>query len=711
MHARRKSREQIHGILYPRSVAVVGANRGRGTVPFDIFYSILRDGFQGTVFPVSPRDKSIAAVKAYKYVIDIPDEIDMAVVVFPSTVAHLAMEQIGQKGIQSAIIISAGFREIGKAGLEREEEVRRIAERYGVSFIGPNCLGVINTDPECSFNASFARQMPAEGDIAFLSQSGALCTAVLDYAQARNIGFSKFVSLGNKADVTEIDLLRYLKDDPKTRVILLYLEEIAEGAALMETARSVITDAGKPVLILKSGRTRPGASAAASHTGSLAGSDEVCDAAFRQAGIIRCDTIEDMFNYAIAMTYQPLPAGNRVAIVTNAGGPGVLATDRAVQEGLALAALSEATTETLRKSLPHTANLKNPVDIIGDAKKDRYSVALSSVLGDPGVDGALVILTPQSMTDIRSIAEEICTISRRHAKPLYASFMGEADVAEGVEVLQRMHIPHYSLPEEMCEAFSRACLFGRLRSRRMGKIERFDDLRIEEVRGLVRQASEQGRRQLGVDVALRLVEACGLPVLDYGLATSAEDAAELAGKIGFPVALKVASEAVVHKSDAGGVILGVGTPEEVQRGYRSILANVARSVPGAEPEGVLVQHMGGGGEELILGVRKDPSFGPAILCGFGGLFVELLRDIAMRMVPFDAAEARSMLEELRLYPLLAGARGRQERDVESVLICIRRLCQLAQECEEIAELDINPLIVRDQGQGCAVADARVVLGI
>jgi acyl-CoA synthetase (NDP forming) len=322
MPARRKTREQIHGIFYPKSVAVVGANRGRGTVPFDIFHSILRDGFQGTVFPVSPRERSIAGVKAYRYVIDIPDEIDMAVVVFPSTVSHLAMEQIGQKGIKSAIIISAGFREIGEAGLQRELEVKRIAQQYGISFIGPNCLGVINTDPECSFNASFARQMPAEGSIAFLSQSGALCTAVLDYARARNIGFSKFVSFGNKADVTEIDLLYYLKDDPKTRVILLYLEEVSEGAALMEAARAIIAGTGQPVLILKSGRTHPGASAAASHTGSLAGSDEVCDAAFRQAGIIRCGTIEDMFNYAIAMTYQPLPEGNRVAIITNAGARG-----------------------------------------------------------------------------------------------------------------------------------------------------------------------------------------------------------------------------------------------------------------------------------------------------------------------------------------------------------------------------------------------------
>jgi acetyl coenzyme A synthetase (ADP forming)-like protein len=709
MQIRRKTPEQVHGIFYPKSVAVVGANRGRGTVPFDIFNNILRDGFQGTVFPVSPREKSIAGVKAYKYVIDIPDEVDMAVVVFPSTVSHLAMEQVGQKGIKSAIIISAGFREIGEAGLRRESEVKRIAEKYDISFIGPNCLGVINTDPECSFNASFARQMPAQGDIAFLSQSGALCTAVLDYARAKGIGFSKFVSFGNKADVTEIDLLYYLKDDPKTRVILLYLEEVTEGAALMEAARTIIYTAGKPVLILKSGRTRQGASAAASHTGSLAGSDEACNAAFRQAGIIRCDTIEDMFNYAIAMTYQPIPAGDRVAIVTNAGGPGVLATDRAIQEGLTLASLSQATKDTLRKSLPHTANFNNPVDLIGDAKKDRYSVALSSILADEGVDGALVILTPQSMTDIRSIAEEICSISRRYTKPLYASFMGEADVSVGVEVLQRMHIPHYSLPEDMCQAFSRAHLFGQIRSRMPGRSERFDDLRMPEVERILREAAARGRHQLSPDRALQLLEACGFPVLAYGLARSSDQAAALAEKIGFPVALKVVSDAVAHKSDAGGVLLDLGSAEKVVQAFDSVLANVARAVPEAEVAGVLVQEMAAGGEELILGARRDPAFGPVILCGFGGIYVEIFKDISLRVAPLDDGEARSMLQELKLYPVLAGARGRRERDVESVLTCIQRLCQLAQERSEIAELDINPLVVWDRGQGCTIADARIVL--
>ncbi len=706
---RRKSREQVHGIFYPRSVAVVGTNRGRGTVPFDIFYNILKDGFQGTVYPVSPREKSVAGVKAYKYVIDIDDDLDMAVLVFPSTVAHLAMEQIGKKGIKSAIIISAGFREIGEAGIKREQEVKAIADKYGVSFIGPNCLGVINTDPECSFNASFARQMPAQGNIAFLSQSGALCTAVLDYALAKNIGFSKFVSFGNKADISEIDLLYYLKDDPKTKVILLYLEEVTEGKALMEVVREIIVEQGKPVLILKSGRTTEGATAAASHTGSLAGSDEVCDAAFHQAGIIRCETIEDMFNYAISMAYQPIPAGKRVAIVTNAGGPGVLATDRAVQEGLTLARFSEKTADVLRKSLPHTANLSNPVDLIGDAKKDRYSAAVSSILADDGVDGALVILTPQSMTDIRPIAEELCSIGRRFPKPLYTSFMGEAEVSEGVEILQRHHIPHYPLPENMCRAFSRACLFAKLRDRDPGQPTLFDDVDTDRADQIVAAVREEGGKQLSLDQSFRLLDAYRIPFLPYGLAGSEAEAAALAGEIGFPVVLKIVSEDVTHKSEAGGVLLGLDSADKVRRGYQSILESVNSSIAGARIEAVLVQKMAGDGEEVIIGIKQDPSFGPVVLVGIGGIYVEILRDFAVRVVPISRGEARAMVQSLKLFPLLSGARGREPGDVESLLTCIERVGQLARQRPEIAELDINPLFVRTQRGGVVAADARVVV--
>ena len=452
--------ENLKKIFYPESLAIVGATKITGTVPNDIITNILHSNFQGIVFPVSPKERFINAVKCYKYVIDIEDDIDLAIIVFPSSVCHLALEQCGKKGIKSAIIISAGFKEVGGNGIEREKQIIDIAHKYEMSFIGPNCLGVINTDLTSLLNASFARKMPSEGSIAFLSQSGALCTAVLDYAQAKNIGFSKFVSFGNKADISEIDLLYYLKDDPKTKVILLYLEEITDGKALMAAAKEIIRDTGKPILAIKSGRTSEGASAAASHTGSLAGSDEIINAAFEQAGIIRCNDIEDMFNLAIAMTYQPLPKDNKVAIITNAGGPGVLTTDAVINDGLQLAQFSEKTTEIFKKSLPTTANIKNPVDVIGDARADRYHVAISQALKDDNVDAVFVILTPQSMTDIDTIANEICQVAGHYDKPVYTSFMGEADVASGIKILQNAKIPHYILPESMSKSLARAYRFN-----------------------------------------------------------------------------------------------------------------------------------------------------------------------------------------------------------------------------------------------------------
>ncbi|MDX1701607.1 MAG: CoA-binding protein, partial [Melioribacteraceae bacterium] len=359
-------------LFNPKSIAIVGANNQKGTVPYDIVNNIVKSKFTGTIYPVSPREKYIDDLKTHKYVIDIEDPIDLAIVVFPSPVCHLALEQMGEKGIKSAIIISAGFKEIGEVGLERELRIKEIADNYGISFIGPNCLGAINTDPNIKLNASFAREMPSAGNIGFLSQSGALCTAVLDYAQSKNIGISKFISFGNKADVSEIDLLYYLADDINTKVILMYLEEINNGRDLMKCASDIISRTGKPILAIKSGRTDAGASAAASHTGSLAGSDKICDAAFRQAGIIRCNDIREMFDKAIAFAYQPIPKNNRVAIVTNAGGPGVLTTDAVINDKNKMAVFSDVTKKKLKRALPRTANINNPVDVIGDARADRY---------------------------------------------------------------------------------------------------------------------------------------------------------------------------------------------------------------------------------------------------------------------------------------------------------------------------------------------------
>ena len=701
--------KNLDTIFYPQSLAVIGANNVAGTVPNDILVNILRDNYRGAVYPVSPREQSIAGVKAYKYAIDIEDPIDLGILVFQSSVCHLALEQMGQKGIKAAIIVTAGFREVGGKGLEREAQIKEIAAKHGISFIGPNCLGVINTDPICHLNASFARKMPEEGNIAFLSQSGALCTAVLDYAQAKHIGFSKFVSFGNKADITEIDLMRYLKDDPKTKVILLYLEEITDGPGLMAMAREIISEAGKPVLMIKSGRTTEGAQAAASHTGSLAGGDDVCDAALRQAGIIRCGNIEEMFNTAIALAYQPLPKGDRVAIVTNAGGPGVLATDAAVSEGLAIARFSEDTTKVLKKSLPNTANIKNPVDVIGDARADRYNIALSQALKDDNVDGVFVILTPQSMTDIENIAQEICMVAGQSEKPLYASFMGEADVAVGIDLLQRRSIPHYQLPESMCRSFAKAHYFKELFERNADPPVVPKGLNKAAALKVLDEASAAGNSHLPEAEALKVLSAYGLPVLDHAVAGSKQEAVELSRKIGFPLAMKIVSKEVIHKSDAGGVRVGISAEKEVGKAYDSILKNVKAKQPEAKVDGILIEKMAPDGEEVILGIKRDPSFGAVLMFGLGGIFVEVLKDVAFRVAPLGPDEIDRMIHEIRAYPLLAGARGRTPKDVSSLAEALARLSQLALDCPQIEELDINPLIVSDEGQGCHVADARIMI--
>lgn len=704
-----KSQKNLHTIFYPESVAVVGTNDVVGTVPYDIFYNVLRDQFQGIVYPVSPGKKCIAGVKAYKYILDIEDPVDLAILVFPSSVCYMALEQCGQKGVKSAIIISAGYKEVGAAGLEREKQIKDIAAKYGISFIGPNCLGVINTDPASHLNASFARKMPREGSIAFLSQSGALCTAVLDYAHAKNIGFSKFVSFGNKADVSEIDLLYYLKDDPKTKVILIYLEEVTDGRALMKAAQDIIHESGKPILAIKSGRTSEGAAAAASHTGSLAGSDEIVDAAFAQAGIIRCTDIEQMFNYAIAMAYQPLPRGNRVAIITNAGGPGVLATDAVISEKMEMARFSPQTTEAFKKSLPKTANIKNPVDVIGDARADRYNVALSNSFKDDNVDGVLVILTPQSMTDIDTIAREVCKVSDESDKPLYASFMGQLDVASGIEILQNRNIPHYVLPENMGRSFASAYRFKCRKETPLDQVKNFGNVDPQKAKALLDAAQAAGQHHLPAEQANRVLEAYGLPILPRAVAASAQDAAKIAEKIGFPVVMKIESKDVVHKIDVGGVVLNIDSAKAAEEAYESIVKNIRAHQPEAKIDGVLVQKMVKGGEEVILGLKNDPSFGPVIMFGLGGTYVELFKDVVFRVAPVTPAEVEEMTSQIKAAKMLTGIRGKKARDVKAIQECILRLSQLAVDCPRIKELDINPLIVCDQGEGGFVADARIML--
>ncbi len=700
----------LDAIFRPKSIAVLGVTNTPGTVPHDIFVNLLDSRFNGVVYPVAPRKKHIAGVRAYDYVVDIPDPVDLAILVFPGAVCEMALKQCVEKGVKSAIIISAGFREVGPAGREREERIKAIAAEGNMRLIGPNCLGVINTEPGVRLNASFARAMPGEGRISFLSQSGALCTAVLDYAAGKNIGFSKFVSLGNKADVGEVDLLYYLAEDPDTSVILMYLEEITRGRALMKAARDIAGNKTnpKPILAIKGGRTAAGAAAAQSHTGALAASAEVCDGVFEQSGIIRCASIEEMFNTAQLLAYQPLPRGKRIAIVTNAGGPGVMATDAAIGNGLELAQFNDDTTAKLKKALPAAANMKNPIDVIGDARADRYQAAIQAVYEDPSVDQVLVILTPQSMTDINAIADAVCEIKARFAdsgKTLCCSFMGSRDVAPGIEILQRHGIPHYILPEWASDAMWHAAWYRSWVERERSEIVTYD---VDRARA-AKVIDDAPDGYLLEPQALEVLDAYGFPVVERKLAQTAEEAVAAAERMGFPVVLRVVSSKIVHKFEMKGVALNLQSADEVRGAFNGMRDRLLSHVDAKDIDGILVRPMIPAGKEVILGINRDPIFGHMLMFGLGGIYVEAFKDVTFRIVPIRESAATKMVRELRTSSVLQGLRGEAPSDLPAIEEALRRLSQLADDFPRIAELDINPLIVHPQGEGCHVADIRIRL--
>jgi acetyl coenzyme A synthetase (ADP forming)-like protein len=702
--------QKLDAIFRPQSIAVLGVTNTPGTVPHDIFRNLIDGRFNGVVYPVAPRKRHIAGVRAYNYVLDIPDPVDLAILVFPGAVCEKALQQCVEKGIKGAIIISAGFREVGPAGAEREQRMRELATLNGMRLIGPNCLGVINTEPDVQLNASFAREMPAAGRIGFLSQSGALCTAVLDYAAGRNIGFSKFVSLGNKADVDEVDLLHYLAADPETSVILMYLEDINRGRALMQAARQITaaSDHPKPILAIKGGRTAAGAAAAQSHTGALAASAEVCDGVFEQSGIIRCASIEEMFNTAQFLAYQPLPKSERIAVITNAGGPGVMATDAAVSRNLELPGFAEDTQAKLKKALPATASYRNPIDVIGDARADRYAAALEAVVDDKSVDQVLVILTPQSMTDITDVARTICNLKQRvldAGKTLACSFMGAKDVAVGIELLRQHQVPHYILPEWAVDAMAHATWYRRWQQREISDIKRFDV--DQDTVARVLHAENDG--YLLEPQALEVLAAYGFPVVDSQLVQTADEAVAAADRLGYPVVLRAVSPKIIHKFEVKGVLLNLQDAGAVRDAFGAMRDNLLQHVSEDELTGILVRPMIPAGKEMILGVNRDRVFGHMLMVGLGGIYVEAFKDVTFRVVPIRQSAAGKMIRELRTTRVLEGLRGEPASDIPAIEECILRLSQLADDFPRIAELDINPLIVHAAGDGCHVADVRIRL--
>ncbi|NOX33512.1 MAG: CoA-binding protein [Deltaproteobacteria bacterium] len=702
--------DKLDAIFAPETIAVVGASTQKGKVGHDIFANILSGGFKGTLYPVNPKAKSVLSVKCYTSITGIPDPIDLAMIILPPKAALQAVKDCIAKGIKGVVIVSAGFKEVGGEGALIEKEIKTLCADARIRLVGPNCLGVINPSPKVSLNASFSARMPNPGNVSFISQSGALCTAVLDYAADKGFGFSKFISIGNKADVDELDLLRYYYNDPDTHVVMIYMEELSRSAEEFIAEVRQMTSGTNPthVIAIKSGSSDAGAKAAASHTGALAGSDALYDAIFTMSGILRCVTVNQLFDYAQAFAANKYPTGDRIAIITNAGGPGIIATDMSEQSGLKLAKFSDETIKELKKYLPPTANFQNPVDVIGDAAKDRYKNTLATVLSDRGVDAVLIILTPQSMTDAIGTAEAIVNIAKNSIKPIVCSFMGVVDVSDGVKLLQQHKIPVYQFPE------SAARSLGALREgmkwlfRKI--LPQFEmEYDIAKAKQIIETYLSEGRMVLGELDGNELLKCYGFKVLPMALSKNKGEACNIAAKLGFPVVMKIVSPDILHKSDAGGVVVGVEDDKGVEKAFETIMKKAGAYNPDARIEGVLIQKMVPKGKEVILGLSKDPVFGHAVMFGLGGIFVEVYKDVAFRLSPMGRNVARRMIKSIKGYPILKGLRGEKPSDIEIIEKHIVSLKAMADNHPMIKELDINPLFVHDEGEGATVADIIIRL--
>ncbi|HUW19720.1 MAG TPA: acetate--CoA ligase family protein [Sedimentisphaerales bacterium] len=693
----------LESFFNPKSVAVVGASRQKGKVGHEILTNIIKAGYGGKVFPVNPQADVIEGLKCYPELESIGQAPALVIIVVPAKAVPPVMQQCARVGVRAAIIITAGFKEVGKEGRELEQQIIRIAKQGGIRIIGPNCLGVIV--PANKLNASFGADLPATGTIGYLSQSGALLTAILDMANSSGIGFSKLVSFGNKADVNELDIIKAFGSDPDTKVIAGYLESITDGNAFVREAERI--SHSKPILLMKSGGTAAGAKAASSHTGSLAGSEAAYEAGFERAGIIRCNSIRQQFGLARAFAAQPLPTGVKVAVITNAGGAGIIAADAIEREGLAFANLSPETTEKLAAKLPAAANLLNPVDVLGDALADRYEFALDVVIRDPDVDIVLVLLTPQAMTDAAGAAEAIVKVAQKSsAKPILACFLGADKVEKGVNILREGNIPHYDSPHSAVTAIKVMTDYVRWRSRPKRVVKLFPVNR-RKVEAIVERHLRQGVREIPESESKEILEAYGFVTPKGSIAATAEQAVNIAHQLGYPVVLKIWSPDILHKSDVGGVRLGLNSPGEVMDAFDLMMYRIPRKLPDANILGVLVQEMCKGGKEVILGTKRDPHFGPLMMFGMGGTMVEVLKDVSFYLAPLTAEEAGQMLINTKTYKMLEGVRGEEGVDIAVIAEGLQRLSQLVTEFPQIQEMDINPYVVGPEGTTPIAVDARI----
>ncbi len=697
---------RLDALFSPRSVAIIGASRTPGKVGHVLTRNVLESGYPGDVIPINPNAEEILGRKAYPSILDVPGEIDLAVVAIPAEHVLRIADECGRKGIKALVVITAGFKETGHEGALLERQLVEVGEKYGMRIQGPNCLGIINTS--IPLNLSFAAAMPRKGRIGFISQSGALGTAVLDWVIQEGIGFHSFVSLGNKADLDEVDFIEAMGEDEGTGVILLYLESIEKGRRFLETSAEVVKR--KPIIVLKGGTSTAGARAAGSHTGALVGSFVAYKTAFEKTGIVMAESVEELFNYAIAFTEQPLPKGEGLAIVTNAGGPGILATDLSERLGIRLANLSSGIRSRLMEKLPQAAATGNPVDVLGDAMADRYRYAVEEVLKDNRVNAIVVILTPQAMTEVMETAKDIVDIHGKVVgKPIITVFMGGELVRKASDYLRDNRIPCYDFPEKAVKTVSALYEYARFMKEPEYPPVRFKDVNPKKVREILDAARKDGRVVLLSNEAAEVVEAYGIRSTNNRLARSAEEAVRYAGELGYPVVLKIVSPDILHKTDLGGVVLNLRAENEVRSAYQGVLTSVGRFMPEARIYGVMVYHMAPRGRETIIGMSQDVQFGPLVMFGLGGIYVNFLKDVSFRLAPLSDHEAQRMMEETRAYTLLKGIRGEPPSDIESLKNTILRVGQLVWDFPEIVEMDINPVIVYEWGEGCIALDVKITL--
>ena len=696
--------------LSPKSIAIIGASDREGSVGRAITSNILR-GYRGTVYPISPTRTRVFDRTAYKSVLDVPKPVDLAVVITKNTVVPTVLEECGKKGVGGAIVITAGFKEVDDTGKRLEQQLKDIAKRYGLRVIGPNCLGVMNLDPGTMMNSTFLKITPKSGQIALVSQSGAICAALVEDASAQGIGFSAVVSMGNKADQTEIDVLKMLATHEQTRVIVMYLEDMGDGQEFLRVCRRITKKHKKPVLVLKAGRSPEGAKAAMSHTGALMGSDEIYDALLAQSGAIRVDTMEELFDYATAFSKQPLPpppsSKGGLVIVSNAGGPAIISTDACSRLGIRMADI-RSIRPRIDKVIPPWGSSRNPVDIVGDADFDRFRGVLDEVLRHKNTGSVITMCTPSATLDYDGLAQVIVEMSKRYKKTMLASLMGLDEGTTNREILAAGGVPYYAYAEGAIRALAAMLRFSRWIGTPAGSITKFKANRAAAAR-IIAGAKADGRTSLLEEEGQKVLKAYGLPMPKSRLAKNAAEAVKAAKAMGYPVVMKIVSPQIIHKSDAGGVMVNLTGDREVRAAYSAIVRNARAYDKKAEIRGVLIVEMVRGGKEMIIGSKLEPGFGPVIMLGLGGIYVEVLKDVTFRLAPVTGREADGMISSLKTQKILEGTRGERPSDTARLSECIQRLSQLVTDLPEIRELDMNPVVVMERGRGCRILDVRIGL--